>query len=261
MELGEGLAIQDRCKFSHQRNMNSTHTYVKMLISKAASCQQTTKHFCIKTQDSRLLWSSASAPQISSLTVTAVITSLVPAAQGRPRPRPLYNVQKMLWCVDASSLTYTLCFSFCSELSPLLCVELCTKAQCCNMSFCPLEGSLWKTKLSCLLTSTLMWRGVSLYFFKTNKAKAENNNSKKKHPTSFGLLHFSLIGSRSYMFPGKSSPSVTFRCNVSLGCSDSRNDSFISAVLRCLRPRRSTHKHAVILRYLQTHWFKHESPW
>lgn len=165
----------------------------------------------------------------------------------------------MLWCVDASSLTYTLCFGFCSELLPLLHSQLCTKAQCCNTSFCPLEGSLWKTKLAFLPRPS--WRGVSLYFFKTNKAKAENNNSKKKHPTSFGLLHFSLIGSRSYMFPGKSSPSVTFRSNVSSGCSDSRNDSFISAVLRCLRPRCSTHKHAVILRYLQTHWFKHESPW
>lgn len=55
---------------------------------------------------------------ISSLTVTTVITSLVPAAQGRPRPRPRphYNVQKMLWCVDASSLTYIV---FCALVSVL----------------------------------------------------------------------------------------------------------------------------------------------
>lgn len=70
-----------------------------------------------------------------------------------------------------------------------------------------------------------MWRGVSLYFFKTNKAKVENNNSKKKNiPHHLVCFTFSLIGSRSYMFPGKSSPSITFRCNVSSGCSDSRND-------------------------------------
>lgn len=64
MELGEGLAIQDRCKYSHQRNMNSTHTYAKMFISKAASCQQTTKHFCIKTQDS---WPPDSSGLLHSL--------------------------------------------------------------------------------------------------------------------------------------------------------------------------------------------------
>lgn len=52
-----------------------------------------------------------------------------------------------------------------------------------------------------------MWRGVSLYFFKTNKAKAENNNSKKKN-IPHHLVCFTSLWSAAEVtcFPGNLPP-------------------------------------------------------